>query len=477
MKDHLKPLKNGEKLGVGSMLSVIIKMSIPAILAQISSIIMQYIDAAMVGRLGTSAAAAIGLVSTTTWLIGGVINALAIGFNVQIAHKTGAGDCRGARSLVRHGLLTVTAVSLAVSAICLSVGRFLPAWLGGDPSIRRDAFLYFAVYAASIPIMGADYSAVGMLQCSGNMKIPGALNIMKCVLDVIFNFFFIFPSRGYTLLGREITVPGLGLGVLGAALGTAASLTVCAAFMLWFLLVRSESLSLRREKPSGVYSDELRRAIKIAIPVGIESAAMGLAYVVSTKIVAPLGTVSITAHSFSITVESLCYMPGYGIGVAMTAIIGQVMGAGQFKAAKKLSWLSVFFGMAVMTASGAVMYILAPQMIGLLSSDPEVTALGTLILRIEAFAEPLYAASIAVSGVFRGVGDTLGPSLINLLSMWVFRIPLSAFLSHSMGLKGVWIAMAVELSIRGLALLIRLAVKTYGKEMTLNDRKSGADSY
>ena len=110
------------------------------------------------------------------------------------------------------------------------------------------------------------------------------------------------------------------------------------------------------------------------------------------------------------------------------------------------------------------MFFAAPYMIGFLSPDPEVVALGTKVLRIEAFAEPMYAASIIASGVFRGAGDTLASSLMNFLSMWLVRLPLSAYLATRMGLVGVWIAMCIELCVRGVLFLIRLSGRRWEKE-------------
>lgn len=121
----------------------------------------------------------------------------------------------------------------------------------------------------------------------------------------------------------------------------------------------------------------------------------------------PAGDGTIAANSFSITAESLCYMPGYGIGTAATTLIGQSIGARRHDLTRRLGYLCTGLGMTVMTLSGIVLYLAAPTMIGLLSPDPAIVALGAQALRIEAFAEPMYAASIVASGVFRGAGDTL----------------------------------------------------------------------
>ena len=105
------------------------------------------------------------------------------------------------------------------------------------------------------------------------------------------------------------------------------------------------------------------------------------------------------------------------------------------------------------------MYFLAPLMISLLSPNLAIQTLGSEILRIEAFAEPMYAASIVASGVFRGAGDTSVPSVLNLVTMWAVRIPLASFLAYGYGIQGVWLAMCIELCVRGALFLILLAIR------------------
>lgn len=180
------------------------------------------------------------------------------------------------------------------------------------------------------------------------------------------------------------------------------------------------------------------------------------AQIISTKIVSPLGTVSVAANSLAVTAESLCYMPGYGIASAATTLVGQSIGARRREQARGFARLSVLLGVVMMTAAGFLMFFFAPEMFSILTSDEAVRTLGIQVLRIEVFAEPLYACSIVAAGALRGAGDTLVPSVMNLLSMWGIRISMAAFLAPRIGLKGVWIAMCVELCIRGILFLIRL---------------------
>lgn len=458
--DHLARLRNGERLSLKDRISLIVTLSFPAIMAQISSIIMQYIDTSMVGRLGPAESASIGLVASSTWLMNGLLSAAVTGFTVQAAQKIGAGRDREARDIMKHGLVFSMLIAVALAAVGAGVSGVLPTFLGGGADIRADSSAYYLIFSLSLPAVQLCAFSGGMLQASGNMRLPGMLNVMMCALDVMFNYFFIFPSND--LVG--VTLPGAGLGVAGASLGSAMSQVVTAVVMAYCLLRRSPVMGLRRGERCRMNTGYIRLGIRIGVPVAMEQSVMCAAYIAATKIVSPLGNTSIAANSFAVTAESLCYMPGYGIGAAAATLIGQSIGARRRDMTRRLGWLCTLFGMAVMTLSGALMFFAAPYMIGFLSPDAAVVELGTRVLRLEAFAEPMYAASIVASGVFRGAGDTMASGIMNLVSMWAVRIPLSAILAPRFGLMGVWVAMCIELCFRGVIFLVRLAGKRWDKK-------------
>ena len=450
----LQRMNDGDSLSTREQASMIVRLSIPAILAQVSNIIMQYIDAGMVGQLGADDSAAIGLVSAWTWLCYGLCVAASVGFTVRIAHRIGAKEDRAARNIVKTGLICTVGLSLLLLAAGAALSAFLPAWMGGEEAIRPAAASYFLVFALSLPFVQLNMSVSGMLECSGNMKLPGFLQIVMCVLDVVFNFLLIFPSRTVNLFGAEFSVWGAGRGATGAALGTALSEAVISLFMLWYLLFRDKKLRLHRGEGITFSLAELRETLRIAAPAALERVITGTAYIAFTRIVSPLGTIAVAANSFSITAESLCYEPGFGISMAATTVIGQSLGARRYDLTKRLGRMSVWLGVAVMTVSGVLLYLFAPQLIGLLSPDESIRELGAAVLRIEAFAEPLFAASIVSTGVFRGAGDTVVPSVLSFVSMWLVRIPLAYALSLSFGLRGVWTAMCIELCLRGVLFIV-----------------------
>ena len=438
----LGKIRDGGELTGSQQLRLCLMLSYPAILAQLSSVLMQYIDSAMVGHLGPAAGASIGLVSTCLWLFGGFGMAVTSGFSVQVAHRVGAGDLPGARNIIRQGLVFAMLFSCCMAVIGASVSHALPYWLGGSEEIAHDAGRYFLIMSLFQPAMQLDWMCAYFLQASGNMKVPSILAIGMCLLDVVFNYIFIYR---------------LGMGVSGAAVGSGLAEVVTGIAMFSYLAFKSKELRLTSEKGSyRIRKEVMNKALGISVPMALQNILMRGGYIAATVIVAPLGTIAIAANSFAVTAESLCYMPGYGIADASTTLVGQSIGAGRRPLAKRFAWITTLLGMGIMGLLAILMYIFAPQMIGIMSPDADVISLGGRVLRIEAFAEIGYAASIVAYGAFVGAGDTKWPSLMNLGSMWIVRIIPAIFITRRYGLVGFWICMAVELSFRGLIFLIRL---------------------
>lgn len=467
-------IQDGRASTFRQQLGLAAKLALPAILAQLSSIIMQYIDASMVGRLGTDPAAAIGLVSTSLWLFWGTCSAITMGFSVLVSHRVGAKDYAGARDILRQSITATVIFSLIVTAIGLAISGSLPRWLGGSENINAMASNYFMIFVMALPMLSLNYLAGGMLRCAGNMKVPSMLNIMMCVLDVVFNYLLIFDTRQVAVGSLSFTMPGAGLGVTGAALGTVLAEIVTACAMLNYLCRHEKGLALKGTRGSfKPVKSLITKALRISAPMAIEHAVICGAQVMITVIVAPLGAVAIAANAFAITAESLCYMPGYGIGDAATTLVGQSHGAGNRLLVKRFGYITVGLGMFVMTIMGVILYITAPWMMEIMTPVEEIASLGADMLRIEAWAEPMFAASIVAYGVFVGKGDTIVPACMNFGSIWLVRVPLAAWLASyysggdpcAAGLKGVWVAMAIELTFRGTIFLVRLVRGRWNRRM------------
>ena len=453
---NLETALTGHNISSVQKVRLILSLSLPAILSQLTTIAMQYIDAAMVGSLGAAATASIGLVSSSTWLVGGCCIGVAAGFYVQVAQLIGAGRNRDAENVLRQGLKSVLLIGALIGTIGLAVSSRVPIWLGGEMEVLKNSTAYFRIYCVSVPFLLIRQISNGMMQSTGDMKTPSILSSMTCFLNVLLNMLMIFPARTAVILGLPVLIPGAGLGVIGAGLASTLSEAIISLTSLYFLTMRNRKISLKNKGSWKWNSHTVTIAAKIAVPLSLDQFFMCGAYVAGTRIVASLGTVAVAANSLAITAESLCYMPGYGIGAAATAIIGQTIGAGRADLTKSFSRISVYLGMLLMALTGGIMYVCAPLIFSILTVSREAAVLGTQVLRAELIAEPLYGASICCAGVFRGAGDTFRPSMMNLISMWCVRIVPAIFVVPRMGLAGYWMCMAFELCFRGIVFLIRL---------------------
>lgn len=458
--------KDGE-MTLRQKVHLTVLLSLPAIIAQLSSIIMQMIDAAMLGHLSTDAAAAVGLVSTTIWLFGGFISAFAAGFSVQVAHRVGAKDLKGARMVIRQGMLAGFIFALIQMVIGVSIAPVLPHWLGASDVICANATTYFTIFACGMPLIVLNGLAAGSLRCSGNVKVPSVLMVMMCTLDIIFNYIFIFLCD---------------MGTAGAAYGTIVAYFITTVCMVYSLTVKDRVLRFSNDaketlvpvKYDGMRVRQalypyiptwkvLQKAGRIGVPISMERGMMCTAQIAISSIIAPFGSIAIAANTFAINVESLCYMPGHGVADAATTLVGQSKGASRRDLMHSFAWISMALGIGIMAFMGLIMWIFAPEMMAVITPDTDVIDLGAEILRIEAWAEPGFAAAMVANAVFIGAGKTLVPSIMNLCSIWGVRVTLTLALAPTMGLRGVWIAMAAELGVRGSIFMLRLCTKGWSR--------------
>ena len=423
-------MRRGEDIPLRETAQVVLALSIPSILQQMVVTAMEYIDAAMVGHIGAEATAAIGIVSSSTWLLHGILVGLYTAFSIQIAQYLGADRQADARGVLRQAMLFNLILGLAAAGFGIGISRFLPGWLGADLSLQANASAYFAIWSAALPFTMAMGMYAAMLRATGDALTPGLISVLVCGLDVVFNFFLINPTRTLPLFGTRVTVWGAGLGVPGAALGTALSNVIGGLLALAILLLRDGPLCIRKPGSWKITRACLLNLWRVGAPLAAERAALSSAQVVLVRIVSGLGTVAIAANSLGVSAEGLCYMAGYGIQDA---------------------------AIALMALSGMGLWVFAPALMGIFTADAAVIALGARVLRIEAFAEPMFGASIVASGAMQGAGDSTACFVLNLVSMWGIRLTLASFFAPRFGLAGVWGSMCCELCIRGLLFLFRLA--------------------
>lgn len=449
-------LARDEKPGIKTTLSMIITLALPAVIEQVMITMVQYIDTAMVGSLGSTATAAVGLTASSTWLLNGLLSAAAIGFSVQVAQYVGAREIKSARNVIGQAVSFTALFGVLMAAIAFAVSFPLPRWLGADDAVSPLASDYFRIYSLAAPFNMCALMLGGVIRCAGDTKTPMLLNIFINVLNIILNFLLIYPARQISLLGAQIHVWGAGMGVKGAALGSLISLMIVSA--LYFLVLYRKPSQIRPQAGDGYRFTKpvLASAWRLGLPVALERTTICLAQIVLTAIVSGIGTVAIAAHHLADTAEALSYMPAYGVATAATTMVGQAIGAGRKDLAKSFGHIVTYIGIGIMTVGGAVLYFFSTNLIMIFSNEESVITLGARVLRIMALAEPCFAMSIVVTGVLRGAGDTKAPFLIGLFSMWGVRIVMALLVAKTMGLVGVWIAMAIDLCVRGILFMVRM---------------------
>lgn len=423
------------------MLPIIFSLAWPTMLEQLMQTAVQYIDTAMVGSLGTQATAAVGSTTTVNWLVNSTISALGVGFLSFIARAYGANDKKTAARVTSQAVLAVLASGIFFTIATLSLSGMIPKWMKVDASIQSLASLYFfIIYLPMLP-RAATIIFGTALRASGDTKTPMRVGIGVNLINVVLNFLLIFPTREISTFSLTITIPGAGLGVVGAATASAIAFTFGGIYMtlaLWrHPVISPKGQSLAPDMQI------LKSCLKVAGPNMLQRFGTSLGYVAFASMVNSLGEVSTAAHTIANTVESAFYIPGYGMQTAAATLAGNALGARDNKKMKDLTHVILQLEILMMILSGSLLFIFAPNMMTLFTKDPAVITLGATVLRMVAVSEPFYGVSIIIEGIMQGVGETVTPFKFNILGMWGIRI-VGTFLCTQIlhfGLISAWACM------------------------------------
>ena len=402
------------------MISVIMGLAWPTMLEQLMQTAVQYIDTAMVGSLGTEATAAVGATSTVNWLIGSTISALGIGFLAYIAKACGAGDRAAAKRAAAQAVLVVLAAGITFTALTLGLSSRIPVWMQVNVCIRDLAARYFFIlYAPMLPRTAIIIFGT-ILRSAGDTKTPMKVGVMMNIINVVLNFLLIFPARTVAIWDLSIWIPGAGMGVVGAALASAIGF-VFGGVYLTVVLWRHPLVSPRGEsmRPDMTI---LRPCMKVAFPNMLQRFGTSLGYVAFASMINSLGEISTAAHTIANTVESLFYIPGYGMQTAAATLAGNAYGAGDRERMEDLAAMFIPIEVFLMFLSGGALFAAAPFLVDIFSDSPDVIHLGSTVLRMVAVSEPFYGFSIIIEGMMLGVGKTKHPFIFNIIGMWGVRI-------------------------------------------------------
>ena len=402
------------------MLGTIFSLAWPTMLQEMMQTAVQYIDTAMVGSLGTRATAAVGATGTISWLVGGTVSALGVGFLAYISQALGAGELERARKASAQSILTALAVGAVLTVLATGLSGSIVRWMQVAPVIREAAAQYFRILYLPMLFRAMNILFSMVLRAVGDTRTPMKVGLQINCLNVLLNILLIYPAGTAHLMGLSFPMWGAGWGINGAAAASAIAYTyggIAMAVRLW----RHPLISPRGQRFTPD-PQVLKPCLKVAIPNMLQRFGTSLGYVAFATMINALGDVSAAAHTIANTVESLFYIPGWGMQTAAASLAGNAYGARDGRKLRSLAGTFLPLEIGLMLLSGGMLFLFAPQLVGLFSADPQVTKLCVTVLRMVAVSEPFYGVPIVLEGLMQGIGKTVVPFVFNITGMWGIRI-------------------------------------------------------
>lgn len=380
-------------------------LSMPVLLSSLFQRLVSIVDIFMVGGLGAAAIAATGMGQLLIFVVMTVFWGLATGTTVVIAHLWGAGQTLSARKAAFAAFLFCGLMALAATLAGLGLGTDIARFLGAQDEVLviaaryiRLVFLYFA-FTAGLNILSA------IMQGTGNTRTPMEGVILVNVLHVAIAYPLIYGHFGFPRYG-----------VAGAAY--AINISECCGFL--YLLVQALRKGyLKFGRPD---LPLFRKIWSVGYPVALERIAQQSGQLFYSKFIISYGTAAYAAHQIGLSIESLSFMPGAGMGIAAATLMGQALGARKIRRAHVSHTEALRLALLVMAGMALLFLALPHQLIALFTADPEVIEKGSVFLRLVAFAQVPLALSFVYAGSLRGTGDTHYVFVVTLVAMWGIRV-------------------------------------------------------
>lgn len=434
----------------------LIMLSIPTIIEQILETVVQYVDTAMVGRLGENATAAVSLTSTITWLINGLLSSFGVGILVMISRAIGERNTDKIRKMAVLSVWVTVVLGVLEGTVACALSPFIPGWMGADPGIWKNATIYFAITSATMVFRSAVIILGSAVRATGDTKTPMYVNLATNALNIGVNYLLIYTA---------------GLGVIGAAISSAISY-ILGGIVMFIIFITREQFSTWR----GVLDRELTgQCLQLSMPVAMTSTTACLGYVMFSSLVSGMGTVIFAAHSIAVTAETIFYIPGYGMKTAVSTLVGFSIGEKNEKKFHIVQRQSLTLTVILMCINGAILYFAAEGLMRIFTPNQEVIRLGTGVLRMIAFTEPFFGVMIIMQGIFNGIEKTRTAFWIETASMWGVRILCTTLCVKywHLGLTAVWYCMIADNICK--AVLYLLFYQIYQKQGKIQQVIEGND--
>lgn len=427
-----------------NVLTTLITLSIPTILEEVMSVLLQYVDTAMVGHLGEQATAAVSTTTTISWMVNGAVYAMGIAVLALISQAYGRNDKAAMEAVSKQAFFLTLICGFGVGAIAMALSPYIPIWMGADPAIQKEASRYFFIISMPMVFRAGNMIFGEAIRGTLDTKSPMLVNLVENVINTILNWVLIYV---------------LDWGVTGAAIASAIAYTIGGIAM--YVVYRRKTALRWNYNELRWDGATMKEICNIGLPAMGSDLIATTGYVVFAAMVSGMGTTIFAAHSIAVTAETIFYIPGYGLRASTSSLAGVALGEEDHEKLRQVCLLSILLTVALMTISGGILYLGAYPLMSIFTPSEPVIALGGSVLKLVAFSEPFFGLMVVIQGIFYGLGRTKQVFLVETIGMWGVRILFTYLSVHTwhLGLLAVWNCMIASNVVKAVLLFILLLVE------------------
>lgn len=443
----------GEDLGFKDRCWRILALAAPIIGAMLSQNIVNLVDTAMVGQLGSAALGAVGLASMANWLAAAFFNGLGAGVQVITARRIGEGNPRGAIGALHGALALIALVVLPFTVLLATQARHVFGWLTSDPEVLRQGVPYLQIRLCAAAFVVANFSFRGYWNGIGRSSIYLRTIVVIHLVNISFNYLLIYGKLGFPALG----VTGAGIAsALAVGVGT-----VIHTLMAW-RHGRQHGFLRRGTFTKGLFPS----VIKLSVPTGVQMVFLSGGFLLLYRIVELLGTRELAVTNILINLSLVCVLPAMAFGLAATTLVGQALGAGKPQLAARWGWSTVALGTGAMMVLGGTLAVAPRLWLSLLINDPVAVSLGVAPLLVLGLMQPIDGFGMVISQTLIGAGAVRAVMIASVVLQWGLFLPAAYLFGVRLqgGLLVIWLAMAAY---RGVFAVVMVVLFRRGRWMQI----------
>ena len=427
-------------------IKTVLFLAMPVIIENVLQVLLGTTDTFFAGKLHGNAIAGIGVTNLIMNIYIAFFTAVGVGTTAIIARSIGDKQVDKARDVLKQSIILALGIGVIVGIMSMLFAEPLLIFLGAESEVLEYAMPYFMVVAVPCVFLCLMQVLSSALRGAGDTKTPMIAAAIANILNIVLNYVLIFGILDFK-----------GLGILGAGLATTISRIIAVVVLIHKVNKGVTVLQFNIRGKWSIDKELMGSITRIGIPAGIEKLIMRLGQLLYGSMIITLGTSSYIAHNIAGTIESYSYLPAMGFGVAATTLVGQNLGSNNPEEAKKYAFISNALSTVLMIILGIGFFIGAPTLAELFTKDEQVKELVVTVLRMIALFQPFLSLSMIMASALQGAGDTKFPMYSTLIGIWGIRVTCGYFLAVvlNLGLVGIWIAYALDITVRSILLLVR----------------------